>query len=138
MIDIRPATPPDAAQIAELVRLLGHEVTESGVFRRLEESAAAQLVAVEQGSILAFCGLGLMTVIHRERPVGRITILVVREDARGRGIGRRLVETAEEWAQRSGCGLIEITSNMRLTEAHAFYEHLGYSRTSYRLAKALT
>ena len=78
-----------------------------------------------------------MVVLHRPMPVGRITALVVDDSARGQGLGRALVAAAEAALAGSGCGILEITSNMRFAEAHAFYEHLGYERTSVRFAKVL-
>ena len=64
--------------------------------------------------------------------------------ARGRHLPARntdrpaLVAAAEETLASAGCGLLEITSNVRLVGAHEFYEYLGYERTSIRLAKVLT
>jgi GNAT superfamily N-acetyltransferase len=54
---------------------------------------------------------------------------------RGRAIGPRLVNAAEEALVASGCRLVEVTSNLARTDAHRFYERLGYERTSVRLAR---
>lgn len=128
------------AELVQLISLLGHEVDEDGVRSRLAELARngiPQLVAVEHGHLVGLCGLHQMTAIHRDGPVGRVTILVVREDARGSGVGRKLLEAAEDELRSRGCGLIEITSNERLEDAHRFYEHLGYERTSFRFMRRL-
>ena len=137
---IREAGTADAAQLFELIRSLGHDVDAGGIARRthdLQSSGLPQLVAIENEAVVGLCGLHEMTAIHRSEPVGRITILVVHEQRRGRGIGRSLIVAAEAHLRRRGCGLIEVTSNDRLTDAHSFYEHLGYRRTSKRFAKSL-
>jgi GNAT superfamily N-acetyltransferase len=139
-LEIREATPDDAEQLVGLIELLPHRVTAAGVRRRLQQISAddfPQLVAVEDGAVIGLCGLHRMVAIHREKPVGRITILVVAEPARGRGVGRQLVEAAEARLKAAGCGMIELTSNDWLVEAHRFYSKIGYEQTSRRFAKQL-
>jgi ribosomal protein S18 acetylase RimI-like enzyme len=48
-----------------------------------------------------------------------------------------MLAEAESRLAALGCGLVEVTSNMKRGRAHSFYERLGYERTSYRFAKAL-
>jgi predicted N-acetyltransferase YhbS len=140
-IEIRNAHPHDAARIVELIADLGHSMTGDGVrerFDALRRFDCAQLVACLNGELIGLCGLHIMTAIHRPHPVGRITILEVAQEFRGQGIGRTLVGAAEQRFRQAGCGLIEVTSNERLVEAHGFYSRLGYAHTSKRFAKELS
>jgi GNAT superfamily N-acetyltransferase len=137
---IRDAREEDAWQIVELIADLGHAMTVEAVAARivaLERSDCPQIVAARADRLLGLCGLHIMTTIHRPYPVGRITILEVASEFRGLGIGRALVEAAEQRLREAGCGLIEVTSNERLVEAHGFYRRLGYDHTSKRFAKQL-
>ncbi|HEX5480753.1 MAG TPA: GNAT family N-acetyltransferase, partial [Dehalococcoidia bacterium] len=54
---------------------------------------------------------------------------VVREDARRGGIGAALMREAIAAARETGCYKVALTSNLRRTEAHAFYERLGFVTT---------
>jgi ribosomal protein S18 acetylase RimI-like enzyme len=138
--EIREARPSDAATIAELITYLGHPIDEKQVRKNmaaLRKTGETPLVATIDKKVVGLCGVGQRTVISRPAPLGRITSLVVARDAQGRGIGRLLVEAAEERMRKAGCKLVEVTSNDRRTAAHAFYRHLGYERTSIRFAKDL-
>ncbi|MFF8274591.1 GNAT family N-acetyltransferase [Streptomyces lateritius] len=53
----------------------------------------------------------------------------VRADRRGGGLGRELMRRAVERARERGCGLVQLTSDKRRTEAHRFYASLGFARS---------
>lgn len=136
---IRAAKPADADAITALIVALGYEAQAADVRRRmatLAKAGQATLVATK-GELVGVLTTSLMHVLHRPRPVGRISMLVVAEAARGSGIGAALVEAAEDALRKAGCGLVEVTSNVKRPRAHAFYRKLGYDKTSYRFAKQL-
>jgi GNAT superfamily N-acetyltransferase len=137
---IGDARPADAPRLVELIRFLGHEIDEKSVRRNLtalRKTGETPLVATLGKHVVGLCGVAARVMIHREAPIGRISPLVVDEKAQGHGIGRMLVEAAEDWCRKRGCKLVEVTSNDRRTAAHAFYRHMGYERTSMRFAKTL-
>jgi GNAT superfamily N-acetyltransferase len=137
---LRNAKPSDAPQIVELLKILTVEIDEKTVrtnLARLKKLGETPIVAVEDKLVIGLVGIHAMTSVHRPAPVGRIPVLAVAEKAHGRGLGRLLVEAAETWCRKQGCQILEVTSNDRLGEAHAFYRHMGYERTSIRFMKKL-
>lgn len=139
-LEIREAKPADAARLVELITALGHEMDEKAVRKNLgtlKKLGETPLVATLGKTVVGLCGVHKTVTIHREAPLGRLTILVVAQEAQGHGIGRMLVEAAEQLLRKSGCKMVEVTSNDRLPKAHAFYRHLGYERSSIRFFKKL-
>ena len=139
-LKIRAAKPGDSRQLRALIEYLGHPITEKAVRKNLTALAKVKespLVATLDKKVVGLIGLHRMTTVHRDAPVGRIPVLVVAKDAQGHGVGRKLVEEAERMLKKAGCKLVEVTSNDRRAEAHAFYRHMGYERTSTRFMKKL-
>ena len=137
---LRDAKPADAPRLVELIRFLGHDINEKQVRKNLaalKKAGETPLVATLDKKVVGLIGLHVMTTIHRDSPVGRIPALVVAKEAQGMKLGRLLVDAAEQWCRKKGCKLIEVTSNDRRADAHAFYRHMGYERTSIRFFKKL-
>ena len=138
--EIRDAKPSDAGRLADLIVELGHDIDEKTVRKNLAALKKAGelpfVVTLEKG-VVGLCGFHRMLAIHRDKPVGRINILIVTEAARDKGIGRLLIEAAEKRLSELGCGRIEITVGDGRGAAQAFYRHMGYERTSIRYAKIL-
>jgi DNA-binding MarR family transcriptional regulator/GNAT superfamily N-acetyltransferase len=61
-----------------------------------------------------------------KRRVGEVKRMWVSADARGIGLGRRLLESVEERARRLGVGLLRLETNRVLVEAQTLYRASGY------------
>jgi len=60
----------------------------------------------------------------------------IHADERGSGLGTRLIEWAIEESRRQNCQLVQLTSDNTRTDAHRFYERLGFtaSHVGFKLA----
>jgi GNAT superfamily N-acetyltransferase len=138
---IRAATSDDAASLSLLVGQLGYPASSEEMPRRLDALKAAGdavvLVAEVDGAVVGLLTCHVFATIHSTAPAALLTALVVSEQARGGGVGRRLVARAEEWARAMGAVRIAVTSGAQRAEAHAFYERIGYARTGVRFGKKL-
>jgi GNAT superfamily N-acetyltransferase len=94
-------------------------------------------VAEEGGTILGFAVMSVIHLVQGDQPLCRLTAIAVAHGARGRGVGRSLVENVEEHARGLGCERLEVTSGHQREGAHAFYERLGFQERPHRYLKAV-
>jgi GNAT superfamily N-acetyltransferase len=126
---IRRAGPEDAGRLAELSIELGYPMTAAEAADRLGDLEAsgdhALLVADEGGTAVGWIQVSLPRIFETPKSA-EIAGLVVDSAARGRGIGRRLVEAAAAWAAERGCIAVRVRSNVIRERAHAFYVREGF------------
>jgi GNAT superfamily N-acetyltransferase len=142
MIDVRPATPTDSPAVTALLHELGYPSnTEAEVAARLARWARRDdllaLVAVGGDDVVGVVALSVAPFFERPGLGGRVVTLVVDAQARGRGVGRRLLAEAEATARARGCVRMEITSARSRDDAHAFYRAAGYTDWCDRAARFL-
>jgi GNAT superfamily N-acetyltransferase len=62
----------------------------------------------------------------------------VRSDLRGHGIGQRLIEAATDRARQRGCAIMQLTTDLRRTDARRFYERLGFETTHGGMKRSIS
>ena len=86
------------------------------------EAAPLQIYVLDQqGQVVG----GLAGRTHGLRAWLEISVVWVKEELRGQGIGRELMRRAEEEARRRGCLYARTSTSQH--QAPRFYERLGYS-----------
>src|SRR5436190_15528512 len=94
-------------------------------------------VAVHNDEVIGWIGLTYSFSLESP-PHCEIRGLVVSDKYRGQGIGRKLIERTKQWAKEKGVDKLRLRCNVKRTETHLFYEHLGFKETkqqkSYEIA----
>ncbi|WP_160717280.1 GNAT family N-acetyltransferase [Chitinophaga solisilvae] len=131
MIVCRKAVSGDLDTIVMLMQQLGYAVDSNTLSARLElilqEEKSTVLVAVTAQQQVVGCLQVLISHRLAEGNNGEIVSLVVDETQRGKGIGKILVTAACNWLQEKGYGKIRVRCNQIRTDAHRFYETLGFT-----------
>jgi GNAT superfamily N-acetyltransferase len=136
---VRDARAEDAEAMSRLCTQLGYPAQGSAIPKRLarlqSDPNARALVADAGDGPIGLATVHLRHTINHEAPIAQLTLLVVDESQRTRGVGRALVEAAERWAHAQGCHRIVVTTALQRADAHAFYERIGYRHTGRRYGK---
>ncbi|WP_411103658.1 GNAT family N-acetyltransferase [Streptomyces sp. cmx-4-9] len=107
-------------------------------FKRLDEDPNQRLVvAVRGGRVVGTLQLTIIPGLSRKGATRSLVEGVrVHADERGSGLGTRFIEWAIEESRRENCTLVQLTSDASRTDAHRFYERLGFtaSHVGFKLA----
>lgn len=102
-------------------------------FHVIDASANEQLFVAEQDGDV----VGTFEIMFNRTLTGRGGLIMVveavqtRVDMRGRGIGAAMIDHAIQEARRRDCRMVQLSSNMARTDAHRFYERLGFAKSHF-------
>ncbi|WP_327670988.1 MULTISPECIES: GNAT family N-acetyltransferase [unclassified Streptomyces] len=136
-LEIRPAAAED---IPEIVAMLADDPL--GAQRESPEDLTPYLAAHER--LAADANQHLVVAVRGGRVVGTLQLSIIpglsrkgstrsiiegvriHADERGSGLGTQLIEWAVDESRREHCQLVQLTSDATRTDAHRFYERLGF------------
>ncbi len=141
-IVFREALPQDVAAIVALLAddVLGaarETVSDPPLAEYLDafEAVAANpydhlVLAEAEGRIVGCAQLTVLNGLSRRGTRrGLLESVRIAGSHRSGGLGRALIVHMIDLARREGCGMVQLTSDISRTRAHAFYERLGFKAT---------
>ena len=87
--------------------------------------------AVDSGKVVATCYCTIIpNLTNGARPIGFIENVVTHEDYRRQGLAKTIIDAATEFAKANNCYKVFLESGIARTEAHKFYEKIGFETGS--------
>lgn len=132
---IRPVRPEDADEWLAMRMALwpeGNEALHRAEMSRMLSEPERWAVLVcegDSGVLLGFAEVSLREWAEgcHSSPVGYLEGWFVASEARGQGVGRMLVETAEDWARAHGCTEMGSDTDLGNEESEAAHRRLGFA-----------
>ncbi|MFD6180235.1 GNAT family N-acetyltransferase [Streptomyces goshikiensis] len=137
-LSIRPATEDDLPAIVAMLaddplgatRESPDDLTPyaAALKRLVEDPHQHVVVAVRGDRVVGTLQLTIVLGLSRKGATRSIIEGVrIHADERGSGLGTRFVEWAVDQSRRENCQLVQLTSDVTRTDAHRFYERLGFT-----------
>lgn len=132
MIKIESIKKCDLSQLANLYDELFWEKTDltsmQGTFEWIRTNPNYIVIGAKMDGKLvgSLTGIVCPVMMGQCKPFMFVESVIVSQNYRKLGIGRRLMEEIELIARERNCYLIQFVSSAHRKEAHRFYEELGY------------
>src|ERR1035437_675039 len=131
----------DKSDIQRMFAILaGTMISESDLINRIyyiKNSTIDSLYVYElNNTAIGLLGFRIRENIEENSRYGEISAIVVDTDWQNHGIGKQLIDFAEQLSRDLNCkGTWLVSGFGREEKAHQFYKSLGYDSTGYRFVK---
>lgn len=127
---IRSIEARDAHEVSLLIEQLGYQRAADGVLAwieriNLDPTSQIAFVACLRNEVIGWIEISIERRLQTP-PFALIGGLVIKDEVRGRGIGRELCQHAEAWSWNQGVDTLRVTSRSTRPDAHRFYLRDGY------------
>lgn len=97
----------------------------------MEKDSYHLFALIDQGEIVAVTGFKPMFTLYYGRFVW-VRDLVTDSNRRSKGYGEVLLTYIHDWTKENGYESVALSSGLKRTDAHRFYEEkMGYDKASY-------
>jgi GNAT superfamily N-acetyltransferase len=142
-LSIRNFETSDFDQVFELLKQLWSykELDYDGMKKMLDHNLTSPdhfyIVAAHGPRVIGFCSLTVKHNLWLQDLLGNVDEMVVDENYRGQGIGKKLMQRITEIAVQNNCKQLELESSFHREKAHTFYEELGFEKRAFLFSKPL-
>lgn len=140
MYNIREASMDDLPDILDLYRQFDMDNGNTlelnkaaAIFKKMKSYPDYKIyVAEDENVIVGTFALAIMdNIAHLGSPSGLVEDVVVSAKMQGKGIGKKMMETAMDLCRSKGCYKLALSSNLKRVNAHRFYESIGFEKHGY-------
>lgn len=89
------------------------------------------LAELDNKAVGTFALLVMENIAHMGRPSAVVEDVGVLPGLQGKGIGKKMMKYALNYAKEKGCYKMSLSSNLRREQAHQFYESLGFKKHGF-------
>lgn len=133
---VRPLQPQDLLAYFQLRTALWPDSAadfEREVSEILNTDYLASFIAEKAGALVGFAEVSLRSYAEGcdSSPVGYLEGWYVTPEHRKTGVGRRLVQAAEDWARAKGCTEMASDTELHNTQSQQAHARLGYQEVEH-------
>jgi GNAT superfamily N-acetyltransferase len=118
----------DAIGFAEQAPLIDLGIWYKTLTKMLESPDWIFLIAKEGGEALGLVLFFVRPTLTTGMNKATITEMVVSERARGKGVGRELIDEAKKHALQLGCSIMAVATDLDYAGATGFYKKMGFTQ----------
>lgn len=125
-------------QLDYLQSSLSKDQLEDKILDVLNHDDEKIFIAVCDDEVIGYIYVNIYDVLYQE-PIANVVSFILNMNKKHNGVGKTLIEAAENWAKDKGIKKARIVSDVNRTHGHSLFKKLGYviNETDFEFKKVL-